>query len=94
MPVIQRIRYLAFKWEALALLVFGRKAAAAAVFDRMLAEFPRDAYAMASKAHLLVQSGDRGQALQLRPRPELHLLRLAVQLLGGLLPRVRWSSMC
>ena len=65
MPVIQRIRYLAFKWEALALLVFGRKAAAAAVFDRMLAEFPRDAYAMASKAHLLVQSGDRGQALQL-----------------------------
>lgn len=65
MSVTQRIRYLGLKWAAITLLVFGRKQAAGKVFDQMLVEFSRDGYAMASKAQLHVQAGERAQAMQL-----------------------------
>lgn len=61
---MQRVRYLGLKWSAMALLVFGRKAAAHVVFDQMLTEFPADAYTMASKATLIAQDGDRQGALR------------------------------
>ncbi|WP_332815418.1 tetratricopeptide repeat protein [Ramlibacter sp.] len=41
----------------MALLVLGRRAPAMRVFHAMLAEFPGDAYALASIAHLQAQSG-------------------------------------
>lgn len=60
----RRLRWRGFKWRATALLVAGRNARALALFDRMLAEFPGDPYALASKAHLQAQSGDRAGALE------------------------------
>ena len=54
--------YAWLKLSAMALLVFGRRAAALAVFDRMLARFPDDAYALASRAHLRAEQGDTALA--------------------------------
>ncbi len=51
------------KWRAIALLVLGRKAAARAVFDAMLQRWPDDAYALASRAHLLTEAGQVQAAL-------------------------------
>jgi tetratricopeptide (TPR) repeat protein len=62
---MQRLRYLGLKWQALVFLVFGQRARAMAMFEQMLSGFPCDAYALASKAHMLVQSGDRLAALPL-----------------------------
>ncbi|MCC2676609.1 MAG: Tfp pilus assembly protein PilF-like protein, partial [Ramlibacter sp.] len=59
----QKLRYRGFKWRAMALLVFGQRDAALSLFEQMLAEFPRDDYALASKAHLQAQGGDRATAL-------------------------------
>jgi len=43
------------KYQALGLLVFGRRAAAEACFDDILRQWPDDSYALASRAHLLAQ---------------------------------------
>ena len=51
------------KWRAIGLLVLGRKAAACAVFDTMLQRWPDDAYALASRAHLLTEAGQVQAAL-------------------------------
>ena len=64
MQVMRALRYHGFRWRAMALLVIERRQAALALFDQMLREFPDDAYALASRAHLLAQSGDRAGALR------------------------------
>jgi Tfp pilus assembly protein PilF len=66
--VTRTLRYRGFKWRAMANLVFGRPAAARALFDEMLGEFPGDAYALASIAHLQAQGGDRDAALRTMDR--------------------------
>ena len=57
------LRYRGWKWRAMALLVFGRTEAALRLYEEMLAEFPGDTYALASKAHLQGQLGQRRAAL-------------------------------
>jgi len=51
-----RLEYLWLKWRAIANLVLGREAPALALFDEMLAQWPDDAYGLASRAHLLMQA--------------------------------------
>ncbi len=58
-----RLRWRGFKWRAMALLVIGRRQAAMRALRVMLAEFPGDAYALASIANLHAQSGDTQSAL-------------------------------
>ncbi len=56
-----------YRWlriQAIAWLVLGMRARAGAVFDRMLATWPRDAYALASRSHLRAQAGDRVGAIE------------------------------
>lgn len=65
MNLMQRLRHLGYRWRAMVCLALGLKDAAASVFDDMLAEFPFDAYAMASQAHLLSQAGRRRDAIAL-----------------------------
>jgi tetratricopeptide (TPR) repeat protein len=55
--------YRSQKLAALAWLVIGRPAAAEALFDRMLARWPDDAYALASRSHLRAQRGDQVGAI-------------------------------
>jgi tetratricopeptide (TPR) repeat protein len=55
--------YWQLKLRAIALLVFGRNAAAEATFDEMLRAWPQDAYALASRAHLRAQRGARDEAI-------------------------------
>jgi tetratricopeptide (TPR) repeat protein len=57
-------QYLWLKWRALAALLFGRRTLALQCFDEMLELSPGDAYALASRAHVLAQAGQREQALQ------------------------------
>lgn len=55
-----------YRWHqalALACLLGGRKCAALRRFDAMLACAPADRYALASRAHLLAQSGDSAAAV-------------------------------
>jgi predicted Zn-dependent protease len=59
----ERIDWWLLKLRALVLLVFGRNAAAEAVFDTMLARWPTDAYALSSRVHLRAQRGDAGAAI-------------------------------
>jgi tetratricopeptide (TPR) repeat protein len=61
--VTRKLRYRGFKWRAMALLVFGQRDAALSLFEQMLLEFPGDDYALASKAHLQGQGGNRAAAL-------------------------------
>lgn len=58
-----RITYLRLKLRAMAALVFGRRAMALECFGRMLQLFPGDAYALASRAHVLAQDGRHEDAL-------------------------------
>jgi predicted Zn-dependent protease len=53
----ERVAYLLLKWRAIVLLVFGQQKPADAVFTEMLARWPDDAYARASRAHLRAQAG-------------------------------------
>jgi tetratricopeptide (TPR) repeat protein len=53
----------AARLQAMSWLVLGRPAAARRVFDRMLQRWPGNAYALASRAHLLAQAGRRDEAL-------------------------------
>jgi tetratricopeptide (TPR) repeat protein len=55
--------YWRHKAQAIVLLVFGRHAAAEAVFDTMLQLWPGDAYALTSRAHLRAQRGARSEAI-------------------------------
>ncbi len=55
--------YWRLKLRAIVLLVLGRHAAAEAVFDDMLARWPLDPYACASRAHLRAQRGARDEAI-------------------------------
>jgi Tfp pilus assembly protein PilF len=55
--------YRLLKWQAIGWLVVGQHARADAVFDRMLRQFPDDAYALASRAHLHASAGRREAAL-------------------------------
>lgn len=64
MQMMEKIRYTAAKWQALVLLVFGRRQAAMLVFDRMISEFPSQEYAYASKAHILATMGQKTQAIE------------------------------
>jgi tetratricopeptide (TPR) repeat protein len=72
---MNRIQYLSLKWRAILWLVFGQTTKAQAVFDEILQRCPGDAYALASRAHLRVQSGALEAGLQdsarlLKVRPE------------------------
>ena len=60
---VNRLRHRGFKWRAMLQLVFGRRRAAMRVFRAMLGEFPGDAYALASRAHVLSQLGRPEEAL-------------------------------
>ena len=63
MPLAGRLSYAWHKVQAIVLLVFGRSAAANAVFDAMLRRWPDDAYARASRAHLRAQRGQLQEAI-------------------------------
>jgi len=63
--MIDRLRYLGLKWRALFWLTLGCRQRASALFLQMRDEYPRDAYALASQAHLLAQAGRRTEALRL-----------------------------
>lgn len=58
-----RLAYWRLKLQAMALLVLTRSDAALDVFSAMLTRWPDDAYARASRAHLLAQAGRRDEAL-------------------------------
>lgn len=60
---MNRLRHRGFKWRAMLQLALGRRDAAMRVFRAMLAEFPGDAYALASVAHLQAQAGATRDAL-------------------------------
>ena len=60
---MSRYDYLWMKWRAIAWLVLGRNAAAMPIFDAMVERWPDDGYALASRAHLLMQAGLLTQAL-------------------------------
>jgi tetratricopeptide (TPR) repeat protein len=55
--------YLLHKLLAMGWLLIARTAHAQAAFDRMLARWPDDAYALSSRAHLLAQVGQSGAAI-------------------------------
>jgi tetratricopeptide (TPR) repeat protein len=58
-----RFEYLWLKWRAIIALVFGRRTLALACFDELLRLRPSDAYALASRAHVLAQAGRKEEAL-------------------------------
>jgi len=60
---MNRMDYLWMKWRAMGLLVLGRHAAAMDVFEAMLKRWPDDTYALASRMHQRVQSGQTSAAL-------------------------------
>jgi tetratricopeptide (TPR) repeat protein len=60
---ISRLEYRGLKWRAMAALVFGRRALALECFDQILRALPADAYALASRAHVLAQLGRNAEAL-------------------------------
>ncbi len=51
----QRLNYLVLKSQAVLLLALGRRAGALRRFDQMLQSQPSDRYALASRAHVLMQ---------------------------------------
>lgn len=57
------LAYWSLKLRAIALLVLARTRAADAVFSRMLLTWPDDAYALASRAHVRAQLGQRDAAI-------------------------------
>ena len=61
--MMQRLRFLGCKWQAMLLLVLGRRQAALAMFHRMRGEFPGHPYPIASAAHVQAQLGDTAGAL-------------------------------
>ena len=59
----ERLSYGLCKLRAMALLMFGRPAAAEAVFSEMLHRWPLDGYALASRAHVRARRGARDDAI-------------------------------
>lgn len=59
-----RIAYWRLKLQALVWLVLTQREPALRVFTQMLRHWPKDAYALASRAHLLAQLGRRGEAIE------------------------------
>ena len=57
------LAYLWLKVSAMTWLVIGRANAAEAIFDTMLARWPHDGYALASRSHVRAQSGRRAEAI-------------------------------
>lgn len=51
------------RWRAIGWLLIGRREAARATFDEMLRRRPGDAYALASRSHLLAELGRRDEAI-------------------------------
>jgi tetratricopeptide (TPR) repeat protein len=58
------LSYWIHKAQAIGLLLIGRQREALAVFGRMLERWPGDAYALASRSHLLAQQGQRAAAIE------------------------------
>jgi tetratricopeptide (TPR) repeat protein len=56
--------YRRLKWQAMALLLIGRKAEAEDTFGAILQSWPFDAYALASRSHLRATTGRRGPAIE------------------------------
>lgn len=59
----RRFGSLFLRTQALGLLALGQRAAALSRFDRMLLRLPADRYALASRAHVLVQLGRLDDAI-------------------------------
>lgn len=57
------LRYQCLRLQAIVLLVLNRRAAALRCFGAMLALRPGDRYALASRAHVYAQQGQRSEAL-------------------------------
>ena len=60
---LNRLAYWRLKLRAIGALVINRRAAADAAFSQMLARWPTDAYALASRAHLRAELGRADEAL-------------------------------
>lgn len=58
-----RLEFWRLKYSAVAALVIGRRARAEQLFDAMLEQWPHDAYALASRAHVRAQAGRHEEAL-------------------------------
>ena len=58
-----RLAFNLARLHAMGWLIVGRPGDARRVFDRMLRHWPGNAYALASRAHLLAQAGRRAEAL-------------------------------
>jgi Tfp pilus assembly protein PilF len=58
------IAWLLQKYQAMGWLVIGQREAAGKVFEAMLQANPKDTYALASRAQLAVQRGDKTAALK------------------------------
>jgi tetratricopeptide (TPR) repeat protein len=63
MNLNDKLAYYGLKAQAIFLLVFGQKVAAREVFNAMLARWPSDTYARASRAHLAFEKGEHKAAL-------------------------------
>lgn len=59
-----RLDYGWLKLRAIVVLVLGRPGMARRLFDEMLARWPTDAYALASRAHVHAQAGRKEEALR------------------------------
>lgn len=64
MPVTQMLNRFFVRWQVRVLLVFGQKRTALARVEGWLAQCPDDLMALATRAHLLAELGDRHGALQ------------------------------
>ncbi len=53
------------KWRAITFIVLGRKAWAIETFEDMLADYPNDAYALGSLAHLYAEVGDKQASINM-----------------------------
>ena len=59
----EALAYRWLRWRAIAALLLGRREAAREIFGAMLQRWPDDAYALASRSHLLAQLGQRDAAI-------------------------------
>lgn len=62
-PLKYRFLYLFLKLQAVLLLAIGKRSAALSRFDRMQLHWPGDGYALASRAHVLVQLNQPDEAM-------------------------------
>ena len=59
----KHLNYLFLKLNAIVLLVFNQRQAALTKFDQMILLKPMSSYALASRAHVLAQLGDKSAAI-------------------------------